>query len=462
MRLQRVLIAGVLLLATLAIAYIVSVGARPATAEVVSLDGLDRIGRRIGVVAGHDTAKVAQSFFVNARLVPFDNPEDAVVALLAGRLDGIVHDEHVLNVRARAYPNRLRMLDERLAQSPAVVLVSKRRPELQAALNRFIGNCKTAGIYDDMLVRWCQGDRFVPMPKIPEVRQAVGVLRVGTSGGEEPSTFRDDTGGLAGFDLEFVRRFAQMMRFDLRVECRPAERLREALAAGALDLVVDDVKAHAAMPGALFSDVYFDTDVKVLVRADGDPAHVLSPARLGWSRRLIRDPRLALFAAGALTTLAIVLLASLAGLVLTLVLHLLARRFSGVTFRAVLDVAMEAVRLMPPSGVLLALGCFLTGSLAGCLAAVLALSLRFAAHVAPTLFTDRRTAIRAVTERLVELVQWSSAVGVLGVCDLTGAVDLVCGRTPAAFGAIVSVLAAYVLAGWLVRRAGAWLERMYA
>jgi len=461
MRLKRILI-GVGVLAVLALAHLISAGVRPRPQEAMTLDDLDRADCRVGIVADHDSAKVARATFANARLVSFADPEDAVVALLAGRLDGVVHDEHVLNVRARVYPNRLKVLDEELAQSPAVVVVSKRRPELQAALNRFIRSCQAVGLYDDMLVRWCQGDRYVAMPKIPEPKRTEGVLRVGTSALEEPSSFCDDAGELTGFDIEFVRRFAQMMRYELRLECRPADKLREALEAGNLDLIVSDCKAHDMPPDALVSDTYFDTDVKVLVRAGDDAGCMLGSARLGWSGRLIRDPRLALFATGALTTLALALLAAVVGLVFTVGFHLLARRFTGAAFRGTLDFLLETARVLPPPIVLLAFGCLLTGAWAGWFVAVLALALRFAAYVEPTFFADRRTAIRTATARLVELVQWTSVVGILGVCDLTQATDLVCGRSPVALGALVSVAAAYGLVAWLVKRAGEWLERTYA
>lgn len=461
MRLKRILTVAAVL-ALLALAHLIGTAARPAPQGVPALDDLDKADRRIGVIAGHGTEKVARSAFAQARLVSFSDPEDAVVALLAGQLDGFVHDEHVLNVRARAYPNRLAVLDETLAKSPAVVLVSNRRPELQAALNRFIAGLRTAGAYDDMLVRWCQSDRFVPMPKIPEPKRTEGVLRVGTGGVEEPSSFCDDAGELTGFDVEFARRFAQLMRCELQIECRPVQQLLERLGSGALDLVVDDCKAHDVPPGVLVSDTYFDTDVKVMVRAGDDAACMLGSARLGWSGRLFGDPRLSLFATGALTTLALSLLASVIGLLLTFALHLLARRFSGSAVRSALDVLLETARLLPPPVVLLAFGCVLTGVWAGAFLAVLTLAFRFAAFVEPTFFTDRRTAIRTATERLIELVQWTSVVGILGVCDLTQAADLVCGRTPVALGALVSVAAVYGLLGWSVKRMGAWLERTYA
>ena len=50
-------------------------------------------------------------------------------------------------------------------------------------------------------------------------------------------------------------------------------------------------------------------------------------------------------------------------------------------------------------------------------------------------------------------------VGSVSVCDLTMAADIVCGRTFAAFGPLLSVAAAYCLMNWIVDRTVAYVER---
>ena len=422
---------------------------------------LNRQDCRIGVLAGYDSEKVSRTVFPRAQIVGFHEFEDAFVALLAGRIEGFVYNEHVLNVALRAYPNRLKTLDEPIARSPSVVLVSRKRAELLPKLNRFIANYRKLGYYSDMYLRWCQSDVYVPMPKIPEADGARGVLRIGTSGSEEPSSFVDDSGAVVGFDIEFARRFAQTQGLKPEIVCRPDDVILKELAAGELDIVVDDYNANEVEEGMLVSDGYFDADMKVLVKSGDDSGMMLGSTRLGFSKRLIKDPRVSLFVRGFFTTLFLTLLSALLGFFFAAVVRVGDVRAPQLVRDAIAGV-LEVVRLLPPPVVILVFSCAILVSADGWYVATAAFAFWFAAFLEPVLGARPASWLPVVRTKLVELMQWTSVVGSISVCDLTMAADVVCGRSLAAFGPLLSVAAAYVLMNWIVVEITKFLERKLA
>ena len=444
----------------LSIAHLISAGGYDRPENFTKPEDLNRQDCRVGVLAGYDSEKVSRRAFPRAQIVGFHEFDDAFMALLAGKIEAFVYNEHVLNVALRAYPHRLKMLDEPLTRSAGVVLVSEKRPDLLPKLNQFIANYRKSGYYDDMFVRWCQSDVFVPMPQIPVDNTTTNVLRIGTSGTEEPSSFYDDKGELAGFDIEFIRRFAQVMHMRPQIVCRSDEAILGELASGELDIVIDDYNANEVEPGMLASDNYFDSDVRVLVRNGDASGMMLGSTRLGFSKTFIKDPRVRLFTVGFFTTLALTVLSAVFGFLCAGVLRFVVRR-APKWMTGVIDGLLEVVRLLPPPVVILTFSCVLMTGASMWTVAVAAFSFWFASFLVPA-GDGVRAWLPVSRVKLVELMQWTSVVGAINVCDLTMAADIVCGRTLAAFGPLLSVAAAYCLMNWIVDRGVAFIERKLA
>lgn len=286
------------------------------------------------------------------------------------------------------------------------------------------------------------------------------MLRIGTSGTEEPSSFYDDKGELAGFDIEFIRRFAQVEHLRPQIVCRSDEEILGELASGELDIVIDDYNANEVEAGMLASDNYFDSDVRVLVRNGDASGMMLGSTRLGFSKTLIKDPRVRLFTVGFFTTLALTVLSAVFGFLCAVVLRFIMRHVPGFVQKGI-DGLLEVVRLLPPPVVILTFSCLLLTTASMWTVAVAAFSFWFAAFLVPA--GDGAKAWLPVSRvKLVELMQWTSVVGSISVCDLTMAADIVCGRTLAAFGPLLSVAAAYCLMNWIVDRGVAFIERKLA
>lgn len=416
---------------------------------IISVEN-DPVAGDVGDVAiRHASASesVARKAMPRAQIVPFDDVEDAFVALLSGNIEGFVYGEHVLNLGLRAYPNRFKILDQSLGSTPSVVLLSPQRGDLLAEVNKFIANTRQLGVYDDMVARWYQNDRYEGMPSIPEADGSRGILLIGTSGEEEPSSFYDDEGTLTGFDIEFARRFAQMMGLKPVIECRPSRYILHDLHEGRLDMVIDNYTVAEAMPGLRSSDSYFDGEMKVLVRSGDESTMMLGSTRLGYSHRLISDPRIGIFLTGLLTSVSLVFVVIAAALAAAFGLRALEPRLGTQKRKLVARIA-RSIRVLPPPIIVLFLCCFGLGGALIWIAVVLTLALWFTATLEPVLLARSQVILTAVNERLIDLVQWTTLVGMFSICDLAFAVDLVCGRNLKAVCPLISVGAAY----WLICR----------
>ena len=457
---KKVIVTAIVAVVVLSAAHLISVSSYERPDEFSRPGDLNRQDCRVGVLQGFDSEKVSRKVFPEAQIVGFREFDDAFMALLAGKIEAFVYNEHVLNVALRAYPHRLRVLDDAIASAPSVVLVSKKRAELLSKLNAFIRNFKKVGCYSDMFTRWCQSDVYVPMPAIPDGDCSAGVLKIGTSGTEEPSSFYDDSGELAGFDIEFIRRFAQVYHYKPQIVCRPDDGILDELASGELDLVIDDYNVNEVKPGMLVSDGYFDSDMKVLVRNSGAEGMMLGSKRLGFSATLIKDPRIRVFVVGFFTTLGLTVLSAFFGFVLALVM-LIIRCHVPAFAQSAIDAVQEVIRLLPPPVVILTVSCVVLTTASPWIVAVVAFSLwlsSFLVQAGP----NARAWLGVSRVKLVELMQWTSVVGSISLCDLTMAADIVCGRTLAAFGPLLSVAAAYCLMNWIVDRGVRFLERKLA
>ena len=446
--------------AVLSAAHLMSSGTYERPDDFTKPEQLNREDCRVGVLSGYDSENVSRKVFPRAQIVGFHEFDAAFMALLAGKIEGVVYNEHVLNVALRAYPHRLKMLDDPIASAPGVVLVSQKRPDLLTKLNQFIANIRKSGYYDDMFVRWCQSDVYVPMPNIPSPDGQKGVLRIGTSGTEEPSSFWDDSGKLVGFDMEFIRRFAQVEGLKPLIVCRSDEEILSELAKGELDIVIDDYNLNEVEEGTLASDPYFDSDTKVLVRNGDSSGLMLGSTRLGFTKVLIKDPRVRLFTIGFFTTLGLTVLSAVLGFLFATILKKIDDHAPAFLKSAIAGV-LEMVRLLPPPVVILMVGCAILTKASPWVVATTAFSFWLAAFLEPA-GGNLKLYLSVSRAKLVELMQWTSVVGSISLCDLTMATDIVCGRTFAAFGPLLSVAAAYLLMNWIVDRSIRFLERKIA
>ena len=229
----------------------------------------------IGVRGDCDSEFLTRKIYRDAKICVIDSLDDAAKKLMAGKIDAIVYDEHVLRIVMWRYPDRFTILPDPVDTDPSVIAVSRGRKDLVKKLNRFIAEYKSNGVYNDMFLRWChdpeRGSTGMDVAlKLPAVPDDAPLLRVGTDCDEEPNSFIDEKGRYAGFDIEFAMRFAVSEGMKAEIVCLPEADLREALKSGAIDIIVDNLDYRPDSRIAVYTDGYLDSDVVMMIRAEDE------------------------------------------------------------------------------------------------------------------------------------------------------------------------------------------------
>ena len=227
----------------------------------------------IGVMAGCDSETLSRKFFDQARIVPFDDMQQAVLRLLTGKIDGFVYDEHVLRLAQWKYPGRFRLLDKPIDTDPSVIAVAKKRPEVRDKLNGFIADFRRSGLYDQMFMRWCHDPERRP-EDVPDLSQVVcktpgaEQLRVGVDPMQEPNAYLDAEGRLVGYDIEFAYRFGRAAGYRISFVQNSEEILLKLLEGGEIDVVIANLGKDPSRKRILWTDGYLDSDIVMMVRDD--------------------------------------------------------------------------------------------------------------------------------------------------------------------------------------------------
>ena len=261
-------IIGVMLLLVAAVC-----GCSPQAARFSRTYDLNSPKYTIGVQADCDSEYLTRKIYRDAKVKCFESLETAAKQLMAGKIDAIVYDEHVLRRLMWKYPNRFAFLSDPVDTDPSVVAVSPKRPELVEKLNAFIAQYRESGLYDDMFLRWChdperETDGVEDMPEIPSAPEDAPVLRVGTDCDEEPNSYYDEKGRISGFDTEFCLRFGAAENVRIEFVCLSENEIYDALEKGELDFAADNFDYRPDMKKALYTNGYLDSDVVMMVRAE--------------------------------------------------------------------------------------------------------------------------------------------------------------------------------------------------
>jgi len=223
----------------------------------------------IGVPTGAAATAAVEEKFPKCKIEYFTSLHDAYLSVQHGKIDAFAFDRHAMQYMILHQPD-LALMDEKIADENIVVGAALGRNELMEKVNAFIRQYRADGTYQDMYSRWLLG-KNLKMPELPEPKNPVIELKIGTDGLNEPMNFYAD-GQLTGFDMEFVKRLALFLNAKVSFQTMEFSALVIAAIAGKIDLLVANLNA---MPERrekmLFSDTYVDSEISFLVRKDRLP-----------------------------------------------------------------------------------------------------------------------------------------------------------------------------------------------
>ena len=226
----------------------------------------DATHARIGVMTGTTGEAIAKAWFPQGEIKSFHDVMDAVGAIKAGRLDGIVTSSPTAIQVSKKNPE-LGWLAEPLSNEQSSVALRKGNPQLLAAVNQIISKLRNNGTLESMKKRWFKQD-LSPYEERDIVLPAEGpVLRIGVSATREPFSFVDDNGRVTGHDGELARIIASKLHRPIEFSNMKFMALIPALQSGKVDMIVSGMTATEERKQFVdFSEPYFESSQVMLVR----------------------------------------------------------------------------------------------------------------------------------------------------------------------------------------------------
>jgi polar amino acid transport system substrate-binding protein len=242
-------------------------GCQRSESTITSLD--DAATARIGVMGGSTGEQIVQERFPKADIKTFDDIMDAVAAIRAGQLDGVVTAFPSALMVTKKNPD-LTLVPGALVSENTAIGGRLADTVLMAEVNRALDSLRADGTLADMQARWLKAD-LLPyvVPDIPPSTTGE-TLTIGVSATREPISFVDGNGQVSGHDGELARRLGAMLKRPIVFNNMKFMALIPALQAGKIDLIVTGMSATTERRKRMaFSTKYYDNAQRMLVRVPG-------------------------------------------------------------------------------------------------------------------------------------------------------------------------------------------------
>jgi polar amino acid transport system substrate-binding protein len=453
--------------------------------------------KRIGVLLGstHDT--YALNNLQEATVFQYKTPPEIVLAVKTGKVDAAIYTTETLNEIFKK-ESSLEILGDTLFAVPVAMGFNKKNSNLKDEFNKFLGEIKQNGVYDDMINRWIIEGKH-EMPNVPS-RKNNGVLTVGivSDKGLPYAIVKDNR--VIGLDIEFVERFAAYLGKELKLSDMEFGSLIIAAASNKIDMIastlmiteerkkqVDFSEPYTKLGASLFAlkqiqvteskSFFEDTFIEDLAES--------------FHSNIIQENRYLLILDGLQTTIIISILATIFGTILGGLICFM--RMSKRSYLLIISkVYISILRGTPVLVVLMIIFyvVFASVDIDPVFVAVIAFGLNFAAYVSEMFRTGIESIDKGQTEagiaigftkvktfiyiilpqavrrilpvykgEMISLVKMTSIVGYIAVQDLTKASDIIRSRTFDAFFPLIMVAVLYFLISWLLMLSLGYIER---
>lgn len=219
----------------------------------------------IGCVRDTTSYDEAKNAFPNAKFREFEDISQAFPCLEIGQIDAIAFDRPALDYAQRTRDIFVLMQDN-YGEGHVAIAIAPGKNDLQRAVNSFLRDYFSSGLYDEMYARWIKSND-PEMPILPLPTNPTGKLIVGTESANAPMNFIDSRGEPSGFDVELIRRLALALNVTVDVRLIPYHDLFAAVQTGAVDLAVASMDVIKGEPlGILFSEEYIDCPAAIMTR----------------------------------------------------------------------------------------------------------------------------------------------------------------------------------------------------
>ncbi len=215
-------------------------------------------GLKIGVQMGTTGDLYVTENLPEAQVERYNKALDAVIDLVAGRLDAVVTDAEPAKVYAAPYAE-LKILDENVSEEMYGIAAALGNEALIAEVDVALAAIIEAGYYDALYQMWFGEE---------EAEEAKKIV-IGTNAEFAPFEYFNEEGQIDGFDADLVEMIMTVLGYDFEIISIDFDALLPALESGRIDLAIAAMTiTEERLENALFSVPYFNASQKIIVNAD--------------------------------------------------------------------------------------------------------------------------------------------------------------------------------------------------
>ena len=447
---------------------------------------------RLGVISGSLTELRLKDQFPEADLQIFTSESDIIAALVGNKIDYAFVSEFYAN-RYMETAQGYEYITPMYITFDDTFGVQKGNDELRQKMNAIIDRMRNDGTLDAINKKWVI-DRNYSMDDVPTCDTGDQVLRVATTGADEPYSFIQN-GTHAGVAIEVMQRIASELGMRVEYQDMPIASKIAALATGKVDVADQLAVTEERKQQIDFTDVYVSLNYGSLTKsADAQSSGFFDDLVDNFNTAFIAENRWQLVVSGLGLTCLIAAGGFVLGSVLAAVLCWMSRRRNPVArgfvkaysklatgvpvlvwLMILYYVVFASVDVPAPLVAILCFGLQTAASIAGVFETGLdavdkgqveaALAMGFS-----PLETFKRVVLPQAAARVwtlysgqfSALIKATSIVGYIAVQDLTKASDIIRSRTFQAFFPLLSTAVVYfaiiALCGWVFSRLGRLLD----
>ena len=237
-----------------------------AEGKVTGIDDLP--GKTIGVQLGTTGDIYASDYEEQGSTIErFNKGNDAVQALLQGKIDCVIIDEQPAKAFV-ANTTGLKILEEPFAEEDYAICISKDNADLTAKINEALAQLKEDGTLDNIVKNYIGDDTKgqFPYESPADVDRSNGTLVMATNAYFEPYEYYQGD-KVVGIDADMAQAVCDVLGYELKIEDMEFDSIINAIQSGKADLGVAGITVTEDRQQSVdFSDSYASSKQVIIIK----------------------------------------------------------------------------------------------------------------------------------------------------------------------------------------------------
>lgn len=219
----------------------------------------------VGVMTGTTGDTYITNSYPKAKVRRFENINDAMVALIAGKLDYVCTSYSTATNFAK-HNSDIEITGETVVDESIAIAVAKNNPDIFIPVSEALEKLRADGVLEQMESNWIRSDGSDYVREAIPVSTSEKVLTVGVAANREPLCFIENN-KFSGLDIELISRIAYELDMQLEVVDMQFSSLMPALISGKIDLAISNLtRTNEREKVVDFTDDYLENPQVLIVK----------------------------------------------------------------------------------------------------------------------------------------------------------------------------------------------------